>query len=266
MEKDIKICKWFKSNNECKWGDKCKFLHIKEENSDKNFVKPQNKKRNKKNKNTEDFEPLKRPIDMRVIFDLNRENFTKKLTPRDVVIIPNLFSEFKKGEIYEKLVNEIQSINIDSDKLLKLWHGNEVIPGTHLILNDKTPWKKECDTFTFIVDKIQKYFDMEIKATRLNWYKDTSHFKPFHFDSAAVNPEKAKSQNFTVAASFGISRDCAFQKADDCRNIISFPIGDGEIYCFTNETNCIWRHGVLQDNPIKNEGRISIVCWGKIKM
>ena len=39
----------------------------------------------------------------------------------------------------------------------------------------------------------------------------------------------------------------------------------GEIYCFAQNTNCTWRHGVLQENPIKKTGRISIICWGFVE-
>jgi hypothetical protein len=40
---------------------------------------------------------------------------------------------------------------------------------------------------------------MDIKATRFNWYRNSDHWKPFHHDAAAVKPEKALTQNFTVA-------------------------------------------------------------------
>lgn len=49
---------------------------------------------------------------------------------------------------------------------------------------------------------------------RFNWYKDSSDWKPFHHDSAAFNPERARNQNITVGVSFGASRELAFLAAN----------------------------------------------------
>ena len=43
---------------------------------------------------------------------------------------------------------------------------------------------------------------MDIKATRFNWYRDSSEWKPFHHDAAAVKPHIAKIQNLTVGIFF----------------------------------------------------------------
>lgn len=102
---------------------------------------------------------------------------------------------------------------------------------------------------------------MDIKATRLNWYKDTAQWKPFHFDASSVKPEKAKVQNFTVAVSFGATRDAAFEH-DKTKAIISMPQPDGTIYAFGKDTNCLWRHGILKEKDVRDEGRISIIAWG----
>jgi hypothetical protein len=44
-------------------------------------------------------------------------------------------------------------------------------------------------------------------------YRDSTEWKPFHFDAAAVKADKARTQNFTVAISFGMERDAAFEHA-----------------------------------------------------
>lgn len=69
----------------------------------------------------------------------------------------------------------------------KLWHGD-----SHLIADDKLNWKKKCPTFDKVINAIKDYFKMDVKATRLNWYRDSAEWKPFHFDAAAVKPDKAK--------------------------------------------------------------------------
>ena len=82
-------------------------------------------------------------------------------------------------------------------------------------------------------------------ATRLNWYRDSKEWKPFHHDAAAIKPDKARTQNLTVAVSFGAERDAAFEHAQT-KTVISLPQPNGTIYAFGKEVNIIWRHGILQ--------------------
>lgn len=228
-----------------------------------NYNKYNRNNQSKRIKNTECFEPMKRPVDMRIIVDNGRFNdkMSVSLTTRDVLLASNIFSDFKSGELYDKLVDELNNCGVPEEKLLKLWHGNDKIEGTHLIADDKTRWKNECPTFQLIINRIRDFFNMDIQATRCNWYKDTSQWKPFHFDAAAVKPDKADVQNFTVAVSFGVTREAAFEHGKT-KTVISMPQPDGTIYAFSKDTNIIWRHGILQDKIIKTEGRISIIAWG----
>ena len=53
------------------------------------------------------------------------------------------------------------------------------------------------------------YFDMDVQATRFNWYRDSSEWKPFHHDAAALKEKFARTQNFTLAVSFGAEREAA---------------------------------------------------------
>lgn len=292
---DPKLCKRYFQHGNCKFGLNCRKKHqVNEEllrqNAEKFssrryqrtptdcrdksykehslFERPQ-----RKGRNTETFDPVTRPVDMRIVVDLGKagEKLTSRLSSRDVLLVPNLFSDFCKGEIYERLVKEIGKFN--PKELLKMWHGNEKLEGTHLIADDKirvpnaegkmTNWKEECPTFKIVIERIREFFGMDIKATRLNWYKDGSQYKPFHKDAAAVDPRKAKTQNFTVAVSFGATRDCGFERDDASRTLLSFPIGDGECYTFAEDTNILFRHGVLGGvNKEDSEGRISIIAWG----
>ena len=76
-------------------------------------------------------------------------------------------------------------------QLFKLWHGD-----THIIADDKKGWKEKCPTFNMIIDKIKDFFNMDIQATRFNWYKDSEQWKPFHHDAAAIKPDKAKGTKY----------------------------------------------------------------------
>lgn len=237
----------------------CKFSH----DIDPSRVNPPPKHKHhprRKVRNTESFEPLAKPVDMRILFDNGHHtsSMSTVISTRDVVLVPNLFTDFGPGDIYQKLVQEIKTCGVPQDKLLKLWHGD-----THLICDDHTPWKKNAPTFHMILNRIRTFFNMNIQATRLNWYQDTSHWKPFHFDSAAVNEDKARIQNFTVAVSFGATRDVAFEDAKT-KVVISIPQPDGTIYAFAKDTNCLWRHGILKEKTLRNDGRISVIAWGWI--
>lgn len=259
---NTKVCFHFWKHNNCKFGDECRKLHNFENLTTDNDNKNTNKRPAKK-KNTECFEPMTKPVDMRIVCD-NGNSIDKAsvpLTTRDVLLAPNVFNDFAPGELYNRLVEELNSCGVPPEKLLKMWHGNDKIEGTHLIADDKTRWKDTCPTFKLVIDRLKDFFGMDIQATRFNWYKDTSQWKPFHFDAAAVKPEKAEVQNFTVAVSFGATREAAFEHAGT-KTVVSLPQPDGWIYAFAKDTNIIWRHGILQDKIIREEGRISVIAWG----
>lgn len=251
----VEVCKHFWHHGECRYGNTCKHIHeTRQEKS--TSIRP----RRKHVKNTESFNPLNRPVDMRIVFDLGTHNgtLTTPIHSRDVVLVPNLFSDFESGELYKRLENEITQCGVPQDKLLKLWHGD-----THYIADDHTHWKRNAPTFSLVIERIRSFFKMNIQATRFNWYKDTSQWKPFHRDAAAIKEDKAATQNFTVAVSFGATREAAFEEMKN-KVVISIPQPDGCIYCFAKDTNILWMHGILQEKVVREEGRISIICWGSV--
>lgn len=69
---------------------------------------------------------------------------------------------------------------------------------------------QSCANGRAVVEKIRTYFDMDIQATRFNWYRDSSDWKPYHHDAAAMKAHMATKQNITIAASFGAERDVSF--------------------------------------------------------
>eukprot|EP00760_Papus_ankaliazontas_P005255 PhM_4_TR12468/c0_g1_i1/m.79239 len=267
---DPDVCRFY-LNGHCKKNDKCRFKHVDAPTSSASkhtytpaaAVAANNKKKRrppmaKSRNNTENFDPCHDPAHMRVVFDTNPERLTINVQSRDVVVAPCMFNRRGDENMYERLVAEIEACSIPQENLLKSWHGD-----THWIADDSTGWKKQCPTFVSIVKRIQEYFGLDIKATRFNWYKDTSEWKPFHHDAAAVKPDKALTQNFTVAVSFGVTREAAFEEVES-KKVISFPLPNGSVYCFARDVNVMWRHGILQIPPEKqtNEGRISIIAWG----
>jgi hypothetical protein len=264
------ICRnYFKGN--CVNGDKCKFIHEKNTSNSSGYEydKPipthtnksnKSNKTNKSKKNTESFEPWYMPSDMRVLIAHGDEQtYQNNIEVRDVILVPNLFCDEKDYTIYQTLLSEIEQTGLTD--IFKEWHGD-----THLIADDHAKWKNSCATFNLVVEKLAKYFNLDVKATRFNFYKDATHFKPFHFDAAAIDPQKAKTQNITVGVSFGCIRDAEFEHAKN-RTTIKFPQPNGYVYVFGRDVNINWRHGITPIPVEKQEnfnglGRISIIAWG----
>lgn len=251
------ICKFYFFGH-CKKDNECKLSHEYKLNDNKNKNKNKNKDK-KRIKNTETFEPSHEPADMNVILgNPNNDTFERVLDPRDIVIVPNLFCEVNDKSIYNILLDEIKATGKEDSGLWKLWHGD-----SHLIADDHIEWKDSCPTFNMVIEKIKHYFKMSATATRFNWYRDSSEWKPYHHDAAAVKPHIAKIQNFTVGVSFGAERDASFQHAKN-RSVVNVPLPNGTTYCFMNQVNKDWRHGIPQLPPEKqnDKGRISIIIWG----
>jgi hypothetical protein len=222
-----------------------------------------NRNGTKKPRNTESWEPPHPPYDMRVQIETARDKSTLKYKPYDVVVAKSVFWEYKTLELHDKLVAEIEKCGELKEDLLKLWHGSEErgIKGTHHIANDRTNWKKECPTFELVINRLVEYFGVKPAATRFNWYKSYEEYKSFHFDSAYVNPEKAKTQNITIGVSFGQTRDIVFENAKS-KQRVCIEQGDNDVYIFMNEINSTWRHGVSKGVPSSNSSRVSIIIWG----
>jgi len=239
---NTKICRFFSTKGGCREGDKCRFRHIKENNVT-NHKDNKNKNKNKNNKkNTECFSPSFKSSDMtvKIVCASCESSYPHSYQPRDVVLVTDLFRDLQNKEneydIYERILYEINN----------------------------------GPTFMTVIERLKSYFKIDAKATRLNWFSDKNEWKPYHFDAAAVDPEKAKVQNFTVGVSVGVSfgdtREVSFQHAKT-KTTVNFPLQDGTVYCFGSQVNIEWRHGIP---PIQEEkfekGRISIIIWGWVNM
>ena len=257
-----KICKFFEKSGSCKKGSECGFIHEKV---------PNNIKR-RKPKNTVTFTPFDREVDMRLVVDAAHNQMSVKLRKCDVGLFPNVFPEFKPWELHDLVLKEINETSIED--LLKPWHGNDKIKGTHLICDDSKSWKRQANTFNMIIHRLCNYFGVDAKATRCNWYDSHTMHKPLHRDAAALDPIKAAKQNITIALSLGQTREILLQKIDsrssketkDHKGVfLSFPAGDSSVYTFTNDINNEFKHGVHighQEDDKTKESRISIIIWG----
>jgi len=249
---DKDICKFLYNNGVCRKNSECNFKH---EINGVSILKLRTEERKKKRiKNTESFEPDHSVADMRIMVgDSTCYRYNHIHSDNDVVIVPNLFCDIGDQTIYNNILKEVADEN-----LWKLWHGD-----SHYIADDKQGWKKSSPTFNMVIQKMSQYFNMDVQATRLNWYKNTDEWKPFHHDAAAVKKDKAATQNITVGVSFGVERDVCFQHAKT-KTTVTVPLVNGQIYTFGKDVNINWRHGIPQIHPSNksDKGRISIIAWG----
>jgi hypothetical protein len=186
---------------------------------------------------------------------------TRRLTlvcTQDVVVVPEFFCAEDDWEMYYALVEEMRSVQQGGQR------DSEWIPwaeGSHLI--SKNP--KGCPTYEKVCARVADYFAIKegSQATRFNWYRDSSDWKPFHNDSAAFNPERAKRQNITVGISFGAERELAFLHGTNGSRVY-FPQCNGMLFAFGRDVNIKWKHGVnaLPKALHNGKGRISIILWG----
>jgi hypothetical protein len=248
------VCYHFFMKSSCKYGANCHLLHSY------TFKKSRPDSRQRKQKrNTESFVPSDKPADMRMIYTTvknnDEKNYKKEFHSRDVFVVTDLFPDFS----YDLLLHEI---NESGEDLFKLWHGD-----SHLIADDhsRVDWKGKCPNFRKVIERIKTYFKIDVKATRFNLYRDGSDWKPLHFDSAAVDPKKAQTQNTTIGVSFGRTRDAIFEHATT-RTTVALPLENGAVYGFGSLFNKEWRHGITQlsadERSRDDSGRISIICWG----
>ena len=99
-----KLCKFY-INGHCNKEDKCTFIHGNNTNtiiSTSSKIKTKNRHNNLKNKkNTECFEPMTRPVDLRILYDLDQHSLQQSLTDRDLLCKKNVMR--KIHSIYSSL-------------------------------------------------------------------------------------------------------------------------------------------------------------------
>ncbi|KNH06567.1 hypothetical protein XU18_2588 [Perkinsela sp. CCAP 1560/4] len=120
-------------------------------------------------------------------------------------------------------------------------------------------------TFQRVIATISSYFDVEVYASRLNYYPDGTQWKPFHRDSHAYSKnhegKHAHKEDFTIGVSFGAQRSLAFLHEKSQVKFL-FPQKNGDCFAFSSEVNDAFLHGVPKS--IKSvKKRFSIIAWGR---
>ena len=114
--------------------------------------------------------------------------------------------------------------------------------------------------FNDCVRFLSAYFDLDVYATRLNYYRDGTQWKPYHHDSHAYGG-RALREDFTAGLSLGHTRALNFLH-EPSGQTFSFPQINGDCFAFTNEANQKFKHGVPRAKPDCGD-RMSIIAWGR---
>lgn len=239
-------CRDFKLGR-CQYGDRCRFSHEEAESRG-----PESK-------------PKSWPArpSMRIITvpapGPDPKPYARAVSHDDVIVVPEFICKEDDWGLYYQLIKEVresQAAGLRNSEWLS-WH-----EGAHLLSKNPTGSK----TFEWIQRRMCDYFSVAAgdQGTRFNWYRDASDWKPFHHDSAAFNPDRAKNQNCTIGISFGAARELAFRHAKT-GELIYFPQRNGMLFYFGRDANIIWQHGInaLPKEEQDGKGRISIILWGK---
>jgi hypothetical protein len=94
------------------------------------------------------------------------------------------------------------------------------------------------------------HFDVDVYASRLNFYPDNTSWKPFHHDSHAY-AGPGKKEDFTMGASFGATRELVssdfLPSANSAMQVFmhpksggqqfSFPQKNGDVFAFDSVVN-----------------------------
>jgi hypothetical protein len=180
---------------------------------------------------------------------INMADDYKEIIKNGCIYIPSFFGNFEDRTIFDNLKKEID-------------------------LNQMVNWSKHqkyenpqfSKTFNDIIDKMAKHFDVKVLQTRMNYYKDTTTFKPMHKDSHAYYTDEngiRLKENFTMGASFGFTRELSFLH-DETKISFNFPQKNNDFFGFNDKINDKFMHGVPKMNTgiVTNSDRISIIAWG----
>lgn len=172
----------------------------------------------------------------------NLSNDYKKILDGGAVYLPNFFCKRRDYTIFNKLMDELS----DKEGVIE-WSKH------HKYENPEFS-----ETFNNIVNTMAKHFNVDVIQTRMNIYKDSRDWKPFHHDKHAYADHR---EDYTMGASFGDTRELEFLH-EESDNKFSFPQHNGDIFAFDTEINKLFMHGIPKAKRRVGK-RISIIAWGQ---
>jgi hypothetical protein len=173
--------------------------------------------------------------------DLNNDY---KLLLNGSSYIPNFICKTNDMTIYNNLKKELEENN-----------NNMIQWSKHFKYEDPTFSK----TFNEIINKMADYFNVDVMATRLNYYPNEKSYKPLHHDKNAYGNCK---EDYTMGISIGSRRELQFIHVKTNKSF-RFPQNNGDCFSFDKDVNINFKHGVPKKYT-KTGDRFSIIAWGKL--
>ncbi|CAC9446871.1 conserved hypothetical protein [Leishmania infantum JPCM5] len=171
----------------------------------------------------------------------------------NVVYIHNFICHEKDMRLYNSLKEEL----VAATGAKMLGSGGLIDWSKHQVFDNPSYISQ---TFNDIIDMLAEYFDVDVYATRLNYYRDGTQWKPQHHDSHAYGG-RALREDFTVGLSLGATRSLLFVHEASQRDF-NFPQVNGDCFAFTGEVNNLFTHGVPRVHTPTGD-RFSIIAWGR---
>lgn len=172
----------------------------------------------------------------------------------NAVYIRNFLCDATDRTLYDQLKHELvlaTGAEMSADGGLIEWSKHQVFENPSSLSS----------TFNHIIEMLAEYFDLDVYATRLNYYRDGTQWKPQHHDSHAYG-NRALREDFTAGITLGSDRSLLFVHVESGQEF-SFPQNNGDCFAFTNEVNQIFTHGVPRANNAQVGDRFSIIAWGR---
>eukprot|EP00796_Vickermania_ingenoplastis_P010853 gene10853-7519_t len=174
----------------------------------------------------------------------------------NAVYIRNFLCPAKDRTFYDQLKAELveaTGASMSLDGGLIEWSKHQVFENPSNLSN----------TFNEIIDMLSEYFDLDVYATRLNYYRDGTQWKPQHHDSHAYG-DRSEREDFTAGLTLGSDRGLLFVHVESGQEFM-FPQNNGDCFAFTGEVNKLFTHGVPRANSSQVGDRFSIIAWGRRK-
>ena len=165
------------------------------------------------------------------------------------IYIPNFFGEQSNRQLFDNLKTELSTNSVINWSKHQKYDNPEFSP-----------------TFRNIIDKMANHFGVKVLQTRMNYYKDTTAYKPLHRDSHAYYTNEdgvTLKENFTMGASFGFTRELEIVHESSGMKF-SFPQKNNDFFGFDDKVNEKFLHGVPKfvGELVPGSDRISVIAWG----
>mmetsp|Transcript_61428 Transcript_61428/g.146445 ORF Transcript_61428/g.146445 Transcript_61428/m.146445 type:complete len:328 (-) Transcript_61428:94-1077(-) len=179
--------------------------------------------------------------------------------PEDAYFVPEMLAGHFDFTLLRELQAEVEQLE---DRSFSEWHGARHLglqftgPDVAFLHSPQAP-----PVLQRTVEFLEASFGMRASAVRLNVYRSSSDYKPFHADRGQ---DELGTPQVTVGLSLGASRSLALTHWQTGLTL-NFPQHNGDVFAFTPELNTTFLHGVPRLAEQAEESvRMSLILWGAL--